>query len=311
MQEKLKIEFPSQGWMQILTARKEMLDSFDRARQQARGHEVETFHGRVAEAACRKWLSGFLPKRYGVSSGYVVSSGLKSSEKTPHFDVIIYDQLESPILWIEDNPDASEQGRSLAIPVEYVRAVLEVKSNFSARTVKESLEHLGDLAPVMKGPDDPQERYKLHLPPTFCCGSVFFEIRKDTEFSEAALSAIIGGIGLRGFFGGIILRAEDLTVPHTGRISLTQSETPIESTVSSRNTPLSEFGMSQSVPVADNLHIGSMVIWSESAFAQFAFDLIAMIQGTYEVRRVSSFYGIGNSFTELMRDAGATMGKLE
>ena len=69
MQEKLKIEFPSQGWKQILTARKEMLDAYDRAREQARAHEVETYHGRVAEAACRKWLGGFLPKRYGVTSG--------------------------------------------------------------------------------------------------------------------------------------------------------------------------------------------------------------------------------------------------
>jgi hypothetical protein len=69
--------------------------------------------------------------------------------------------------------------------------------------------------------------------------------------------------------------------------------------------------MSKSVRVADNVHIGSMVMWSESAFAQFAFDLIAMIQGTYEVGRASSFYGMGSSFAELMRDVGATMSKPE
>jgi hypothetical protein len=143
--EKLKIEFPSQGWRQILTARKEILDAYDRARRQAKQHEVETFHGTVAEASFRKWLQGFLPKRYGVAAGYVVSAGLKSTAKVPHFDVIIYDQLESPVLWIEENADASAQGRSLAIPVEYVRSVLEVKSSFSAATVKNAIEHLGDL----------------------------------------------------------------------------------------------------------------------------------------------------------------------
>ena len=46
--------------------------------------------------------------------------------ETPHFDVIIYDELDAPVLWIEDTPDASPQGRSLAIPVEHVRGVLEV-----------------------------------------------------------------------------------------------------------------------------------------------------------------------------------------
>ena len=107
--EKLKVQFPSQGWGQILTGRQEILDAYDRARQQAR-HEAETFHGRVAEGAFRRWLQGFLPKRYGVTSGYIVSPGLASDVRAPHFDVIIYDQLESPVLWVEENPDASRQG---------------------------------------------------------------------------------------------------------------------------------------------------------------------------------------------------------
>ena len=98
MTHKLKIEFPVQGWKQFLTSRAEMLDAFDRAREKAKSHEVETFHGEVAEAELRKWLTSFLPKRYGVTSGYIVSAGLKSSEKKPHFDVVIYDQLEAPCL---------------------------------------------------------------------------------------------------------------------------------------------------------------------------------------------------------------------
>ena len=145
MPDKLKIEIPVQGWKQFLTSRKEMLDAYDRAREQAKAHEVETFHGEVAEGMLRKWLSSFLPKRYGVTSGYIVSPGLKSIHKAPHFDVIIYDQLESPVLWVEDSPDVSSQGRSLAIPVEYVRSILEVKSIFSTTTVRDAIEHLTDL----------------------------------------------------------------------------------------------------------------------------------------------------------------------
>ena len=52
-----------------------MLDAYDKAREQARIHEVETYHGKVAEAEFRKWLAGFLPKRYAVTSGYIVSPG--------------------------------------------------------------------------------------------------------------------------------------------------------------------------------------------------------------------------------------------
>jgi hypothetical protein len=273
-----------------------MLDAFDRAREKSKSHEVETFHGKVAEAELRKWLSSFLPKRYGVTPGYIVSPGLKGTEKTPHFDVIIYDQLESPVLWIEDSPDVSAQGRSLAIPVEYVRCVLEVKSAFSPTTVEEAMAHLGDLLPLMKGPDDPQEKYKLHLPTTFCCALVFFDLRSEQQFSESALAKLIAGIQFRGFFGGIILRGEGHSIGATGKLELLQSKTPIESTIAkNKQSLLTGLAMSSSSRITDDLHFGSMLSWTEPNFSQFGFDLIAMMQGTYEVGRLSSFHGMGTS----------------
>jgi hypothetical protein len=298
MTERLKPEFPSQGWKQILTARKEMLDSYDKARDQARSHEVETYHGRVAEAKCREWLAGFLPKRFGVTSGYIVSPGLGSTEKTPHFDVIIYDALEAPVLWIEDNPDSSASGRSMAVPVEHIGAVLEVKSHFSASNVRASIEHLRDLAPVMKALDAPDQQYKLHLPPCFRCGMIFFELRVEDANSQTAIDAVIDGVGLRGFFGGMILRGETHTLPETARISLARSEEPISGLLP--GTPLLKSGLSNTVQVADKVHLGSMILWSESAFAQFAFDLLAMLQGTYRPGYVSSWYGLGGTFAEPM-----------
>lgn len=295
MSEKLKIEFPSQGWKQFLMARKEMLDAFDRAREKARSHEVETFHGKVAEAEFRKWLSSFLPKRYGVTSGYIVSAGLKSTDKTPHFDVIIYDQLESPVLWIEDTPDVSSQGRSIAIPVEYVRCVLEVKSSFSPRTVDDAIEHLKDLLPLMGAVDDPNEKYKLHLPLTFCCGLVFFDLKQEFQFSEVALSKTIAGIEIRGFFGGVILRGEGHSKALTGRITLLRSETPVEGNIESSKGSLLKFGETKSVRITENFYLISMLMWMEPGFSQFGFDLIAMMQGNYEVGQISSFYGMGTS----------------
>jgi hypothetical protein len=295
MADKLKVSFPVQGWKQFLTSRKEMLDAFDRAREKSRAHEVEAFHGKVAEAELRKWLSGFLPKRYGVTPGYIITPGLKSNQKTPHFDVIIFDQLESPVLWVEDSPDASSQGNSLAIPVEHVHCVLEVKADLSSTTSGDAIDHLKDLLPLMGGLDEPGEKNKLHLPATFCCGLVFFDLRQEHQFSEAALSKLIAGIELRGFFGGVVLRGEGHEKDMTGRMSLLRSETPIESIIGKGKSSLLKTGLAETVKVAESLHIGAMLMWSEPFFSQFAFDLLAMMQGTYEVGRLSSVHGMGTS----------------
>jgi hypothetical protein len=191
------------------------------------------------------------------------------------------------------------------MPVEYVRAVLEVKSSFSIKNVKEAIGHLGDLSPVMKGLDDPHERYKLHLPPTFFCGLVFVELRRDQMSSEGALREVISGMALRKFFGGVVLRAEGHTTKQTGRIELVESKTPLKSNVKGREAALMEYGISGSKRISEHVHIGSMISWSEAAFAKFAFDLVAMLQGTYEVGRVSSFYGLGSSFHEMMAEVGS------
>jgi hypothetical protein len=51
--------------------------------------------------------------------------------------------------------------------------------------------------------------------------------------------------------------------------------------------------MAESIKIADNLHFGSMLMWTEPYFSQFGFDLIATMQGTYEASRVSSFHAMG------------------
>lgn len=295
-EEELKIAFPAQGWKQFLTSRNEMLDAFDRAKTKAKGHEVETYHGRVAEAEFRKWLSGFLPKRYGVTAGYIISQGINSDQKAPHFDVIIYDALNSPVLWIEDDPDTAIAGRSMAIPAEHVLGVLEVKASFNSAAVEKAVEHLGDLAPLLKGVDDPGERYKLYLPQQFFCGLVFFELKREHEYSEAALTKLLGGLGLRGFIGGIVLRGEGHTKPVSGRLRILRSETPIESIIHrSKQSLLQSAPMSGSSQVTDNLHFCTMLMWNEPNFSQFAFDILAIMQGTYDVGRLSSFHGMGTS----------------
>jgi hypothetical protein len=161
--------------------------------------------------------------------------------------------------------------------------------------VQDAVAHLKDLLPLMGGPDDRQERYKLHLPATFCCGLVFFDLNEEHQFSETALAKLIAGVELHRFFGGIILRGHGHKKDDTGKMSLLRSETPIESTIGEKKSSLLNFGMTQSVKVTDNLHYGAMLMWNEFHFAQFGFDLIAMMQGIYEVGRLSSFHGMGSS----------------
>lgn len=85
--------------------------------------DTETLLKRHSESGFR-----ILPKRYGVTSGFIISQSVPNLEDFVHYDVIIYDQLDSPVLWVEGSPDSSLQGRSKAIPVEYVCGVIEVKA---------------------------------------------------------------------------------------------------------------------------------------------------------------------------------------
>jgi hypothetical protein len=78
-----------------------MFAEFDVARTHGKMHEIETWHGVVAEGLFRRWLADFLPWRFGVTSGYIISQNRLEDEKTPHFDVIIYDRLNAPVLWVE------------------------------------------------------------------------------------------------------------------------------------------------------------------------------------------------------------------
>jgi len=291
----LKLEIPSQGWKQFLTARKEMLDAYDKAKTQSKGHKIATFHGNVAEGIFRKWLTDFLPKKYGVTSGYIISQGLPDSTKAPHYDVIVYDKLKAPVLWIEGNPDSSEQGLSRAIPAEYVKCVIEIKSAFSKATVDDAVAHLNELKALMSGVDSDSERYKLYLPKDFFCSIVFFELRKENENDKSALNSMINGISLRGFYGGLILRGEGHTKEACGKINLLRSQTEFSVAFAPPRTLLTDWGTSDCLKITDTLFFSSMLMWNESDFSRFAFDLVALLEGTFEPGRLSSFYAFGSS----------------
>ncbi len=123
------------GWPQFTTQKCMMVNKFKSAKDMSENRPTDTDKGKHAEALFREWLEQFLPARYGVTSGYIISQGdsvlssIALKGKLRHYDVIIYNRLDSPVLWTEKSPDHSPSGRIRAIPAEYVHGVLEVKTH--------------------------------------------------------------------------------------------------------------------------------------------------------------------------------------
>ncbi len=282
----------TQGWKQFLTNKKEMLDKFERAKEYAKTHEVETYHGIVAEEEFRNWLANFLPKKYAVTSGYIISQLQKDDIKAPHFDVIIYDALNSPVLWAEDHSGLSRTGKSQAIPAEHVLAVFEVKSQFTSETVKKALDHLEDLKPLYEKIDEPGATNKKYLPANFVCGVVFFELKAVNQYKESLLNNIVRGSFPRGYRGGVVLKGENVSDENTAVIKILASKTGLSSTVGKdKESLLTGSPLSDTVAIEDK-HFGAMIIWSEANFSMFAFDLVAQLAGTYRPGYLSSWHGM-------------------
>ncbi|QPH38641.1 DUF6602 domain-containing protein [Pedobacter endophyticus] len=291
----LHAQMPTQGWKQFLAARTRMLAAYDLAKDLENNKLVKTRHGRVAEAEFRKWLSEFLPKRYAVASGYIISPGISSKEHMVHYDVIIYDQLESPVLWVEENPDASLQGKSLAIPVEYVHAVFEVKSSFNSQSAKDAVEQLSKLKPLLARLDPQHSRGELYLPANFFCATVFFELRKEHEKDFAAMDKLVEATMLRGFHGGIILRADTLDKYYSGKIKFRNED--VDTSANTRSS-LSFWATSKCLKYKDDAYFSLLLTFWEQHFSEFAFDIISLLKGTYHPNVLSSLYCMGSTALE-------------
>jgi hypothetical protein len=217
-----------------------------------------------------------------------VSQGTSAAEKLPHFDVIIYDHLDAPVLWVKESPDSSESGRSRAIPVEYIRAVLEVKSTLNQRTAKEALDHLSQLDSLLAAQDAENARYPRFLQVGFFRAAVFFEVRNSDKEDRAALQAFLRTLGQRAYFDSLVLRSEALDFEETGRIEVLRNNTP-ESPWGPSGTLVSGLAITEEVPM---LH-GVYSVWLKFGaleFAAYAFDLVALLSNRYERGRASSFH---------------------
>lgn len=97
--------------------------------------------GGYREELLRALLRRTLAERYHVAAGFIDGCDRQ-------LDVIIYDRIDyAPVF---------REGDLVVVPMDSVRAVLEVKTRLTAGTLKESLDHLDSLpfemtAPIFKG----------------------------------------------------------------------------------------------------------------------------------------------------------------
>jgi hypothetical protein len=281
----------SAAWEQFLIGKRTMLAEYEQARAHSRQLKVQTFHGVAAESIFRDWLASFLPKRFGVTAGYIRGQRLRTPYDYAHFDVIIYDQIASPMLWLEASKDKSESGRARIVPAEHVFAVLEVKATLTRESVKAAAEKLHQLEPLMRNTDHPDERYPTYLPERTVLGMVFFELQRNAATDVTALEIIRDLTTLqRDMYGAIVLSGEGHHIDDTGLIRLTVSDTPLPSRDSNTNL-LNGVSISETREIKGK-HFGAIMMWSDIQFSEFAFDLLAIMNGTFRIGSISSWHGI-------------------
>lgn len=265
--------------------RSKLLDAYDLAKKQTINDQVKTDHGVVAEALVRDWLRAFLPKRFGVCKGYIITSSLDYDGELEEWDVIIYDALESPVLYTRElkGQDKSDQRR--AIPVEYVRGVIEVKATLTQTMVDKAIKKLLKLQKFIG--TNSSDAYPQFLCPPFICTAIFFETKVETlkEYRKALDNFIplLCSTPTLPFMGALVLRSQR-EASHSGYLQAMQSDEKISwpdamEMSSGFQYPNGKFGTLGCLSYGVNF------------YPTYIFDLLAFIKGT-KTNRVSSFYGM-------------------
>ncbi|EGR0671533.1 hypothetical protein E4T17_21815 [Vibrio vulnificus] len=313
------------GWKQFHRNRKDILDEFDKIYEQQANRPVKTAHGDGVEAYLRKWLSEFLPKKYAVTSGYIIPDLYDDSKTLYHYDIIIYQALEAPVLWTEGNYDNSPQGKYLAIPAKYVVAVYEVKSRMTKKSVVDSIEKLKEV-----------NSFKDQLPKNYHSGAIYVDLKDSEVKSKSIIKDLYQGSSAHGFIGGMVLRFESDDTS-TGFISTYQIESddsspndlPLAKPIDDLAIYLTEDGNCQIAEggagaqfvytgeywavaknycvrhIKDNLALD--LAWSRSGFSQFCIRLLNLLEGNFDPKKEIRF---GQIFERLPLKEADEQGKI-
>ncbi|MBI5304080.1 MAG: hypothetical protein HY868_18235 [Chloroflexi bacterium] len=300
------------GWREFHNTRLELLNELNRAKGYNVSRPIHTEHGNAGEAALRKWFSVFLPKKYGVTSGYIIPDVLARNDKLYHFDILIYDKLNSPILWDDGNYDNSGQGRKQAIPAKYVHAAFEVKASLNGKTAEDAISKLSQFNDLTG-----------YLPVNFSCGVIFFDLDSTLINKQTILPNLIPCDPIIGYWGGVILHCS-LDEEMTGIVQLLnrteimseakESDNPIAKNIddlnihrdANGNVSITEKGAGvmaiagpdqmwhfskQYMVSSHNDQNGLMLSWSHNGFARFALDLLSRLEGVSPAKNGQYIFG--------------------
>lgn len=288
------------GWKEFHRNRKDILSEFDKILEQTSNRPIQVAHGQGVEAYIRKWLSEFLPRKYAVTSGYIIPDLYDQSSTVYHYDIIIYDSLESPVLWTEGNQDNSEQGKYRAIPAKHVVAVYEVKSRLTKKNVSDSIKKLDEVS-----------HFHEQLHKNYSCGMIFIELKSADKNKGSIIKELYNAKDIKGFSGGLVLRFED-DDSATGVISICNIKltedvdnnrcTPLAKVIDDLNIYVSEEGnvvigeqgaglslmgtnenkLSYSKMYSSTYRDGEVKVginWSRSGFSSFCIELLSSLEG--------------------------------
>lgn len=162
------------GAESVLAERKKMLAQYDIAKLQMLDDPVKVDHGKLAEALFREYCEAFLPRKYGICKGYIVTREPDSGGSIEEWDVIVYDALEAPVLFVRDVDGDRKRG----IPIEYLKAVIEVKATLSRSNAEKVNKKLSKLKKLLSS----SEKEKgCSLSRDFFAAAVFFETKTSSS----------------------------------------------------------------------------------------------------------------------------------
>ncbi len=261
--------------------RDRLLFDYTIAKKQTSDDAVKTEHGNVAEVLARDWLQSFLPKRFGVCKGYIITPCLFMEEQElEEWDIVVYDAMESPVLFTRGSGSELRQ----AIPVEHVRAVIEVKATLTPMMAEKCAKKLLKLKRYI-GEND-SSNYPLFLCKPFVCAAMFFETKVKTlsEYRKALDQLTSLCKNNFPFMGSLVLKSQ--TYPeHSGYLKV------FDESFMSTNNPLRQEMSSFSSSDGKHGLLGTFG-YAVNNYPAFLFDFLALLRGTFQKERVSSFYGL-------------------
>jgi len=124
----------------MLAKQEEMLSALS-ANRRVMPHEGEK--GAAAELRWRDMLAAYLPRRYSVSTGFVLDH---KNDFSGQIDVIIHDAQYSPFLF--------QAGTSCFVPAESVYAVFDAKQDITKQTLKQTGEKVASVRALKRTSGD-------------------------------------------------------------------------------------------------------------------------------------------------------------